>query len=1155
VSHRSVASRPQSDDVTSVPEALVFSTGVQALVRAVLDQQRADRQDGLRTATFASGYQGSPLGTFDSELRSAIARDAELEVVLRPGVNEELGATAVWGSQLVQNLPGPRVDGVTGVWYGKAPGVDRAADAIRHGNFVGTSPTGGVVALCGDDPSCKSSTIPNASEQVLAAMHVPVLVAADVQDAYDLARHAILCSRASGLWTAVKVVTSVADGSGLVEVGPARVRATAPTLDWHGALYVHRPSSRLVAPDSLVMEETLTGVRAKLAKLYARENKLNAITRDGNDARIGIVAAGTTHQHVSAALRELGLEGTALLRVLRIGMVSPLDEEVVRAFADGLEEILVIEEKGPFLERLVKDCLYGTASAPRVVGRYDEAGEDLVPGTSNLDVDRVAHVIGRRVGRVAEIPSVRARLEAVDAVRSRALPMMDAVRTPFFCSGCPHNTSTEIDPDTIVGAGIGCHSLVLFAAGPHGRVEGLTQMGGDGSQWIGVAPFVDVPHFVQNMGDGTYHHSGSLSVRAAVAAGLPITFKLLYNDAVAMTGGQPVIGQLGVAELASTLMAEGVRRVVITTEDTGRYRDVRLPAGATVEPRARLMAVQRELAKEPGVTVLIHDQACATELRRARKRGTLPEPAQRVIINERVCEGCGDCGEKSGCLSVEPVETEFGRKTRIHQGSCNKDYSCLDGDCPSFLTIVADPQAEASKPRGPGVELPLPASRPASGETAIRMVGIGGTGVVSVSHALGVAARYDGKAFAGIDQTGLSQKAGPVLSDLRIADGPDVVTSPISAGGADVLIGFDVLTSATPANLAVCSPRRTVAVVSTSKFPTGEMVIRRDAPDIDTDAAVTAIRAVTRTDAGVPVDARAIAERLFGDHMQANNLLLGAAWQVGAIPLSLEAMRHALAARGGIEGPSVVAFEWGRACVARPDLVPETGAPPLASPVPAYVADLGLDAALEQTVARRVEDLTRWQSERVARRYVAELARVREVERRRTPGSTAVTASVAQALHKLMAYKDEYEVARLHLLGLADLPVGARVRFHLHPPLLRSLGLQRKLTFGRWFVPVFRGLRSARFLRGTPLDIFGYAAIRRLERALPAEYLGLVDQALERLTSETVAQVVEIADLADEIRGYEQIKLAGVSAFRERAQTLLTALNESPPPVLVATDN
>ncbi len=1135
-----------------LPEGEVFLSGVQALVRVLLDQRRADARAALRTATLVSGYQGSPLGGFDQEVGRLGPIAAEHDVVLRPAVNEELGATAVWGSQIAGTLPGPRYDGVVGVWYGKAPGVDRSADAIRHGNYVGADPRGGVLALCGDDPACKSSTIPGASESLLAALQVPVLVPSSVQDVLDLGRHAIACSRASGLWAALKVVTVVADGTATAQVGLDRVTPIVPTLEWQGAPYVHRPSAHLLAPDSLEMERTLVEVRLELAKRYARANGLNAIVRDAPGARLGIVAAGSAYQDVRQALADLDPQERLALRVLKVGMLFPLDEATLRDFADGLDEVLVVEEKGPFLERLVKEALYGLSRAPVVTGSRDPLGAPLVPDHGVLDPDVVARAVGARVLARADVepPTVVGHLARLDAAAAPVAPQ-PATRMPFFCSGCPHNSSTVAEDDAIVGAGIGCHTMVLLNPKGRGRVSGLTQMGGEGVQWIGAAPFVEPRHFVQNLGDGTFHHSGSLAIRAAVAAGLHVTYKLLYNDTVAMTGGQHVAGQMRVVDVARSLEAEGVAQIAITTEDVARYENVALPSIATVHDRGRMLAVQRELAAVDGVTVLIHDQGCAAELRRARKRGRAPEPPQRVLINERVCEGCGDCGEKSGCLSVEPVETEFGRKTRIHQASCNKDLSCLEGDCPSFLTIIPprdDAPAERGAPRVPQAELPAPEPCVDADDVRLRLVGIGGTGVVTVSQVLGMAALLDGRHAAGVDQTGLSQKAGPVVSDVRLARTP-VEGVGLGQGAVDVLLGLDVLGAATARTLRAADPQRTVAIVSTSAVPTGGQVIDPDAPAIDGPRAIAAIDGATRADDNVHLDAQAIAQAAFGDHMPANVIVLGAAWQRGAIPLSLEALHEAFTLNGAAVERNLAAFAWGRAVVAAPAEVaellraadPPAGRPILNPRTRALVdAVTTQDGELRRLLEIRVADLDGWGGRRAAARYAEAIARVAAVERERVPGSTALAEAVARGLHKLSAYKDEYEVARLHLEGLAELPRGTKVKLHLHPPLLRAMGMDRKLALGRWFVPGLRVLRRARRLRGTPLDVFGYAHLRRVERALPGEYLALVEGALAELSPATLPRALEIAALSDLVRGYEDIKLAGVQRFRDRAAELTT---------------
>ncbi len=1136
-------------DRYELEEGRVFLTGVQALVRVLIDQHRADAAAGLRSGTLASGYPGSPLAGFDLELGRLGRLAEEHAIVSRRAINEELGATAVWGTQLVRSLPGARVDGVVGVFYAKAPGVDRAGDAIRHGNLVGTDPRGGVLALCGDDPACKSSTIPSASEPLLAALRVPVLAPGSVQEALDLGRHAIACSRASGLWAALKIVTNLADSTGTVEVGPGRVTPVMPVLEWHGAPYVHRPSANLLPPQSLELEQSLVEVRLELAKRYARANGLNRVVLDSPEARLGIVASGVTAHEVLRALRELGPAERPPVRVLVPGMLFPLDEDAVRAFAMGLSEVLVIEEKGPFLERLVREALYGGPSTPTVVGQRDDRGAQLVPAYGALDEEAVARAVGARLLAHHDLPDARRKLEQLDAIESRPRVELGATRTPFFCSGCPHNTSLQADDDAVVGAGIGCHTMVVLAAERRGNVAGLTQMGSEGAQWIGVSPFVDVPHFIQNLGDGTYHHSGSLAIRAAVAAGVNVTYKLLVNGYVSMTGGQQIEGGMSVPAMTRSLAAEGVRRIVITTDDVARHRDESYPAIVEVRDRRDVLAVQRELAEVPGTTVMLHEQACAAEVRRARKRGRAVEPARRVVINERVCEGCGDCGAKSSCLSVEPVDTEFGRRTRINQTSCNKDYSCLEGDCPSFVTVLSGasaPAADSAPAAPPDFDLPAPEPCVDFSDVRVRLVGIGGTGVVTVSQVLGMAALLDGFHCSGLDQTGLSQKAGPVVSDLHItAEAQEDGVVPAS-GSLDLLLGFDLLGAADQSVLRAADPQRTVAVVSEHISPTAQMVVDVEAAAPDVEAAHHAVQAATRAGDNVSLDAQLMADRIFADATTANMIALGAAWQRGALPLSLASIEEALRLNAVNVEANLAAFAWGRAWVAEPARVAEalTDEAWLEEEVSTQAAALAARVAaagseLRRLVEIRVDDLLGWGGERAARGYVDEVARVAAIESERVPGSSAVAESFARGLHKLTAYKDEYEVARLQLDWLATLPAGSRPLFHLHPPILRALGMQRKLRLGRWFVPALRLLRRVRGLRGTPFDPFARTHVRRVERALPGEYRAFVDAALGRLSADTLALAVEVAELPELVRGYEEIKLAGVERFRSRGAELL----------------
>ncbi|WP_406673269.1 indolepyruvate ferredoxin oxidoreductase family protein [Nonomuraea sp. N2-4H] len=831
------------DDKYTALDGRVLISGIQALVRLTLEQRRLDDERGLDTRAFVSGYPGSPLAGVDLEMGRAARHLEPAGVVFQPGLNEELAATAVAGTQLLDQVPGRRHEGVTGFWYGKNPGLDRAADAIRHANVAGTAPLGGAVAWIGDDPGCKSSTLPSSCEPMCQSLSMPLLAPATVAEIIEYGLHAVAMSRASGLWVGLKIVADIADASATVDLGPLRAGVPVPERVAKG------PAPILLGPAALDAEHDMLTRRLALARAYAREHGLNRVTASAGNTALGILASGATYAAVERALNDLGVDEAAMdehgLRLIKIAMPFPLDPAELAELTSGLTRVLVVEDKVPFLEGQLKQALYGAAHAPEIRGR------DLLPARGTLGADDVAKAIATCLG-----------IEPPRRERRRGLLPVVAARTPYFCSGCPHNTSTRTADGTLVGVGIGCHAMIALDGHGRGTQVGITQMGGEGAQWIGLAPFTDDRHFVQNLGDGTYHHSGSLAIRAAVAAGVPITYKLLYNDAVAMTGGQHPEGKLDVPSLTRELALEGVRKVVITTPEPERYRGVELAPIASVRHRDDLPEVEKELAAAGGVTVLIHDDRCAAEERRLRKRGKLPAPTQKVHINERVCEGCGDCGDVSTCLSVQPVETEYGRKTRIHQASCNTDLSCLKGDCPSFL-LVEPGTKEPRKAPEPPVTAPEPVAAHGD-ETLIRMPGIGGTGVVTVSQILQMAAHLDGLHATGLEQTGLAQKGGPVVSDVRIGKRPPSGHVRASQGSADVLIGFDVLGAAADATLAVAAPDRTVAVLNTSVVPTAAMVTGRIPVPGHADA-VARVASATREQ--ICVDAHALSEELFGDHM------------------------------------------------------------------------------------------------------------------------------------------------------------------------------------------------------------------------------------------------------------------------------------------------
>jgi len=1149
------------DDRYLAEEGRIYLTGIQALVRMLVDRAKIDARAGAEPAAYVSGYEGSPLAGYDMEIHRRRKLLAPHGIVHQPGLNEELAATAVAGTQLAgESLPFKKsgVRGVTGFWYGKAPGLDRASDAIRHANMAGTSPHGGAVALVGDDPSAKSSTFPCSSEMSLADLHLPALYPADSHEVLEFGRHAVELSRVTGLWTALKVATNVADAASTAHV----TRDWAPPVlsDLPGGLtpYAHRPHAVMVGPGLAGLEQSLYGKRLPLALEYIRRSGLNHIMGAAGDAQLGIVAAGKTWLDLRQALAQLGLDEAELvrrgIRLLKLGALYPVEPAVVRDFARGLDEIVVVEDKRPYLETAVKEILYGTSGAPRVTGKRDAAGASLLPATNELDPDLVANALARSLAP-RNIPSVR---EWVDN-RPRSRPSLTLLpRTPYFCSGCPHNSSTKVPDGMAVGGGIGCHGMVMGMPRKQvGETVGMSQMGGEGGHWIGLAPFVDTPGYIQNIGDGTFAHSGSLAVRAAVAAGVNMTFKLLFNSTVAMTGGQDAVGGMPVERVARLLVVEGAARVVITSDEPRRVRKSLRGAGVlslpevSVRHRDDLVDVQRELAEVPGVTVVVHDQECAAELRRKRKRGLTPAPVQRVLINERVCEGCGDCGEKSNCVSVRPVDTAFGRKTEIHQSSCNLDFSCLKGDCPSFMTVVPGKGRPARPVSGPpvqeeGGELPEPDLRVPQDEFALRITGVGGTGIVTVAQILATAAFLDGYTVRSLDQTGVAQKGGAVVSDVKLSTGPLIRAAKLAGGECDLYLGCDSLVAADPAQLKAAHADRTVAVVSTAEVPTGAMVVDTAVPFPDQGS----IRAQLdgRFAAAHYLDAAAAAEEVLGDQQYANMVMVGSAYQAGALPISVDSLDRAIRLNGIKVEENLRAFRHGRRMVVGPAGTPDRS--PAAHHVPGTVDTAAAaevrsriasdDEQLSDLLDRYVPELVAYQDAGYARTYAAVVENVRRHEASAVAGSTELTRAVASHLYKLMAYKDEYEVARLILDPVVDQDVarrfgaGSRVAYRLHPPVLRALGMREKISLGAWSRPLFRGLYALRRLRGTSWDLFGHAHVRKVERALITEYRQTIECLLPRLDATTMEQAVALANLPDLVRGYEDVKLANVAVYRDR---------------------
>jgi len=1125
----------------------VLLTGVQAIARMLVEQHAADVRDGLRTASFVSGYQGSPLGGLDQTLARApeLARTAGLTLV--PAVNEELAATAVWGSQV--EVPGHRrsVDGTVGVWYGKGPGVDRAGDPMRHANMCGAHPRGGVLVLAGDDPSCKSSTIPCISERTLAGYGLPVLYPGSAEDVVRLGRYGVALSRASGMWVGMKITTDVADGVYVLDGSAGQVRPSVPELEWDGAPWRNRQYPMLIPPHSLLAEAQLYGPRWEMVRRFLAANPINDVPVAGRQPRLGIVAGGKTFADVRQALGDLGLDEQALrdsgIALLRLGMIHPIEKGLLREFGRGLQTVLVVEEKSSFVEAAVRDALYGLPDAPAVIGSTDADGSVLVPEAGEL----TAALLGPSLRRVlARLPGVA--LAPAPRARPR-LELLPVNRTPYFCSGCPHNRSTVVPPGAVAGGGIGCHAMVAFTGREVSEVSSLTQMGGEGAQWIGQAPYTAAAHMFQNIGDGTFAHSGQMAVQACVAAGVSITYKLLHNRAVAMTGGQDAEGALEVPALAAKLLAEGVKKIIVCADEPERYADLPpLPKGVELWGRDRLEQAQRVLAAVEGVTVLVFDQRCAAESRRLRKRGTLPVRRTRVVINEAVCEGCGDCGVVSNCLSVQPVETEYGRKTRIDQSSCNTDYSCLLGDCPSFVTVQLPaggaPRAARTLPQLPAVPDVQPAL---DGTTDVFLAGIGGTGIVTVNQVLGSAAVRDGLAVHGLDQTGLSQKAGPVTSHLRVARDGAALGPANRVGSARCYLAFDALVGADQRFLGYASPQMTTAVVSTSQVPTGLMVREAATTAPEPQPLVERIRSVSRE--VVALDAQAAAVALFGDAMPANLLLVGVAYQAGALPVSAAAIEWAIELNGVAVEVNRAAFRWGRAAVADPAaFAAATAVEAGPAPRPRLPATVDLGELAGQTrrlVEVRAAQLVDYQDEATARHYVQDVRAAWRAERA-IGEDTRFSQAVARGLHKLTAYKDEYEVARLltdpvfEARLAAQVPGGVRPRYQLHPPVLKALGRQKKIAFGPWLRPVLRGLARGKVLRGTPWDPFGRTQVRRLERELRDGYRTMVARLAADLTAQTYDTAVAAAEAAELVRGYEDVKLAGVRRYRARLAELGT---------------
>ncbi len=1152
------------DDKYELETGRVYLTGVQALVRLLILQRQRDQAAGLNTAGFVSGYRGSPLGGLDLALWGAQKFLARAQIKFQPGLNEDLAATAIWGSQQVNMYPDATYDGVFAMWYGKGPGVDRCGDVFKHANFAGTSRHGGVLVLAGDDHAAKSSTLPHQSDHQFSAAMMPVLYPSSVQEIIDLGLHGWAMSRYSGLWVGFKCVSDTVESSASVSIDPDRVPIVMPDDFPFPPDGVH-----IRWPDPFLATETrMQDYKIYAALHYCRVNKLNRIVIDSPNPRLGIITSGKSYLDVRQALDDLGItEADAAeigIRVFKVAMPWPLEPETVRHFAEGLEEILVVEEKRQIVEYQLKEQLYNwrTDVRPRVVGKFDEKGEWvrphgdwLLPAASELTPAMIARVIAQRIERLNLHPRTMERLRArVDWINAKetalAKPKITLNRIPYFCSGCPHNTSTKVPEGSRSTAGIGCHVMAIWM---DRSTSTFTHMGGEGVPWIGQAPFTKTKHMFANLGDGTYYHSGVLAIRAAVAAKVNITYKILYNDAVAMTGGQPVDGPISPALIAQQVAAEGVKKIVVVSDEPQKYPAGYFAPGIEIHHRDELDAVQRALRDTPGCTVLLYDQTCAAEKRRRRKRGKYPDPAKRVVINELVCEGCGDCGIKSNCVSVAPLETEFGRKRTIDQSSCNKDYSCVNGFCPSFVTVEGGTLRKPKKANAADFSsLPAPSPVVTAGEPyGILVTGIGGTGVVTIGALLGMAAHLEGKGVSVLDMTGLAQKNGSVVSHVRIADDPEQLhATRIAAGEAKLVLACDILTGVGYEAVAKMQRGVTKALVNTAlvmpadftrdadlKFPLGSM--EQEIRD-----------AVGPGDAEF-LDATKLATGLMGDSIATNLFMVGYAYQRGLLPLSEASILRAIELNAAAVESNKQSFQWGRLAAVDAQHVVDAAIPE------AKPESQQLSTSLDEIIARRAEFLTGYQDAAYARRYTDFVAKVRAVEAQKMPEKTALTEAVARYYFKLLAIKDEYEVARLYTDGEFIRRVAAQfegnytLRFHLAPPLTNKAdpvtGEAKKSSYGPWMLGAFRVLAKMKGVRGSALDVFGKSAERKAERQLITEYEVLIEELTGRLAAHNYALAVELASIPEHIRGYGHVKERQLKAAKVREAELLATFRAAKP--------
>lgn len=1140
------------EDKYVVENGRIFLNGTQALVRLPLMQHARDKRNGLDTACYISGYRGSPLGQYDQQLWLAKEHLSQHNIVFQSGVNEDIAATALWGTQQAGLHGKPKYDGVYGIWYGKGPGVDRSGDVFRHANLAGTHQNGGVLALMGDDHTCESSTTAHQSEFALVDAMMPILNPAGVQELLDFGLYGWAMSRYTGAWIGLKCMKDTIDASATVDVGEDRVRIIHPTdfVMPDGGLSLRFPDP------PLEQEERLHKYKLEAAKAFARANQLDRIDIKGENDRIGIVTCGKSYLDVIQALSYLGIDEVKAhklgIRVYKVGMTWPLEPTGLIEFADGLKKIIVVEEKRGLVEPQLKEILYGLDKRPQVVGKNDEFGKPLFRSNAALDPHEIAIELGQRIVDESSDDDLVKRLDYRRSL-SQMLPEQPPMeRTPYFCSGCPHNTGTKVPDGSIALSGIGCHFMAQWM---DRNTTGYTQMGGEGASWIGESHFVETEHVFQNIGDGTYFHSGYLAVRAAVASGANVTYKILYNDAVAMTGGQHVDGQLTVPQITRQVAAEGATRVVVVTDEPEKYgANAGFAEGVTVHHRDDYDQVQKHIREVKGVSVIVYDQTCGSEKRRRRKRGTYPDPAKRAVINERVCEGCGDCGVQSNCVSITPLETEFGRKRAIDQSACNKDFSCVKGFCPSFVTVHGGELRRAAKAEKNLTSqvfpvLPDPQQPGLDESYGILVNGIGGTGVVTIGAIVGMAAHLEGKSFAAMDMAGLAQKGGAVWSHLQIAkQQSDIKSSRLGAGGASLILGCDFVTTASKKTMELAAEGKTSVIVNLHEQMTGgftrDLTFKFPALDLKT----TIKNRVGNHNVDF-VQATKIATALMGNSIASNMFMLGYAYQAGLLPVTHDAINKAIELNGASIRMNQEAFLWGRR--ARYDINAVKKLLPSAQQNrdSEFEEPTSLDAVIE----RRTNYLIAYQNKAYAQKYqrlIEQLAR-KEADHQKLVGITEVAVKY---LFKLMAYKDEYEVARLHSDGvfkkkISDMFEGDyKIKYHLAPPLFSrkdpDTGHLKKSEYGAWMSLVFRALSRLKFLRGTRFDVFGYTAERRMERQLIKDYIEIIDKIVESAEVINADVVRELLALPDEIRGFGHVKEANFTAVKVKWDSLVSRLTE-----------